>query len=408
MIMNEKPKIFVIDDDLLNIESILDFMGKDYDVFGVKSCKNALAEAENIIPDIILLDIVMPDSNGYEICRVFKKSEIIKDIPVIFISGLNQVFDKVKAFDSGCVDYITKPFNQSELLSRVQTQIKLYHLHKELEQYKNSLEEKVKVRTIALENEIEKRKKMEEEKTEREKSLLRAQRLASLGSLSSAVAHEIRQPLQLIKMISDTILFRYKKKGNLDELDEKNYKNLEDLSKGVERINNIINNMQKLFKSSSDKIEFTRLNINLIIENLVKMYSQRLKNHFISLELILHPDVPEINGEEILLIQIISNIINNSIDAMDSIEKDNKKIIISTKLISGTVEILISDNASGIQETIKEKIFEPLFTTKLNNQNMGMGLFLVYNIVKSFDGSIDFFNNDMNGATFKICFNPAC
>jgi len=251
---------------------------------------------------------------------------------------------------------------------------------------------------------ITERKKLESEKIEREKSLLQSQKLASLSSLSSAIAHEIRQPLLLIKMVVDTIILRFNKKDELDLFDKKNFKNLKVLSSGVERINSIISNMQRLFKFTNEKCILIDQSLNEVIDNVASAYQEKLINCSISLQLSLDSTIPLIKGNEVLLIQVISNILDNSIDSLIHIDKPDKKICISTTFSSNKIELLIGDNGVEISSESIKKVFDPLYTTKSNNQNIGIGLFLVYNIVKSLNGSVEAINNDMNGTTFKIVF----
>lgn len=145
----EKPKsgagqpanILVVDDTSANLQ-VLAGMLKDrgYKVRPVPGGKLALAAAERDPPDLILLDINMPEMNGYEVCERLKGDDRLKGIPVIFISALTESLDKVKAFATGGVDYITKPFQMEELHARVETHLKLRRLQIELEEYSRHLE----------------------------------------------------------------------------------------------------------------------------------------------------------------------------------------------------------------------------------------------------------------------------
>ncbi len=133
--------ILVVDDTPANLQ-VLAGMLKDrgYKVRPVPSGKLALLAARRDPPDLILLDINMPEMNGYEVCEQLKADDNLKGIPIIFISALTEPLDKVKAFATGGVDYITKPFQMEELHARVQTHLKLRHLQVELEEYSRHLE----------------------------------------------------------------------------------------------------------------------------------------------------------------------------------------------------------------------------------------------------------------------------
>jgi two-component system cell cycle sensor histidine kinase/response regulator CckA len=143
--------ILIVDDVADNLKILSEqLMSKGYTVRPVTSGELALKTIETALPDIILLDIKMPNMDGYEVCRRLKANEKTKDIPIIFISALDEVTDKIKAFGSGGVDYITKPFQSLEVLARVRTHLELYDVKKSLEDMNANLEKKVMERTEEL------------------------------------------------------------------------------------------------------------------------------------------------------------------------------------------------------------------------------------------------------------------
>lgn len=136
----DKPNILVVDDTPANLQLLASVLKeRGYKTRPVPSGMLALQAALIEPPDLILLDINMPDMNGFEVCQSLKADEKLKDIPVIFISALNEVLDKVKAFAVGGVDYITKPFQFDEVQARVDTHLKLWHLQQELEKHNRQL-----------------------------------------------------------------------------------------------------------------------------------------------------------------------------------------------------------------------------------------------------------------------------
>jgi putative two-component system response regulator len=138
------PDILIVDDEPANLQVLTGILKqKGYKVRPASSGLQALQGAEIEQPDLILLDINMPDMNGYEVCKKLKENNYLKEIPVIFISALNETIDKIKAFSAGGVDYVTKPFHIEEVLSRVDTHLKLHFLQIDLEKYNTRLEELV-------------------------------------------------------------------------------------------------------------------------------------------------------------------------------------------------------------------------------------------------------------------------
>lgn len=162
-----KKDILIIDDMADNLRVLSSILTRDgYNVRKALNWQMALTATQTVLPDLILLDIMMPEVDGYEICQTFKAWEVTADIPVIFISALDDVFDKVKAFRVGGVDYITKPFEFQEVLVRVQNQLALRSARLEILKLNVELEHRVKQRTGELEKALE---KLQEEITSRQK-----------------------------------------------------------------------------------------------------------------------------------------------------------------------------------------------------------------------------------------------
>jgi len=153
--MKEKEKdhgkVLIVDDTVSIINMVkTTLLNKGYQVLIATSGQNAIKSAQLAQPDLILLDILMPEMDGYETCKRLKKDNKTKDIPVLFMSALTDVFDKVKAFKLGAVDYVTKPINVEELLARINTQVSLYKMQQKLIETNILLEEKVEERTKEL------------------------------------------------------------------------------------------------------------------------------------------------------------------------------------------------------------------------------------------------------------------
>ena len=132
--MPEAAKILVVDDTPANIGVLLEALeNADYEVLGAESGTSALAQLEHVIPDLILLDVMMPGMDGFETCRRLRDKDEWKNIPVLFMTALDEPKQKVRAFEVGAVDYIVKPFFEQEVLARVQTHLELRKLRRNLE-----------------------------------------------------------------------------------------------------------------------------------------------------------------------------------------------------------------------------------------------------------------------------------
>jgi two-component system sensor histidine kinase/response regulator len=143
--------IMVVDDNPANLKLLEDMLlGEGYEVHSFPRGMLALAEAARNPPDVILLDVNMPEMNGYEVCERLKATEAIAGIPVIFLSALSETHDKMKAFRSGAADYISKPFQLEEVHARVETHLKIHDLQRALQRQNEHLEETVAARTHEL------------------------------------------------------------------------------------------------------------------------------------------------------------------------------------------------------------------------------------------------------------------
>lgn len=164
------PEILIADDTLNDLKLLSEFLSDNN--YGVRSVTNgtlALASVRKAQPDLILLDITMPDLSGYEVCRQLKQDPKTEEIPVIFISALHEPLDRIKAFTAGGVDYITKPYDIGEVLARIECQLARHFTLNQIQKFNNQLEQRVKERTTqltqinqSLQQEIEERKKIEQ------------------------------------------------------------------------------------------------------------------------------------------------------------------------------------------------------------------------------------------------------
>jgi two-component system sensor histidine kinase/response regulator len=189
--MEQRGYIMIVDDNPANLKLLEDMLCQQtYQVRAFPRGRLALRAAEQKPPDLILLDINMPELNGYEVCERLKTNRKLADIPVIFLSALNEVQDKVKAFSAGAVDYISKPFEFQEVHARVATHLKLYELQRGLELQNERLEEAVAARTHEL--------------AEANRRLIVLDR--SKSEFLGIISHEFRTPLNGLLGVGDLIL----------------------------------------------------------------------------------------------------------------------------------------------------------------------------------------------------------
>ena len=376
-----KADILVVDDTPANLKLLSSMLNANgYKVRPASSGAIALRSVESKLPDLILLDIRMPEMDGFEVCTKLKENPYSKDIPVIFISAMDDIRDKVKAFNVGGIDYVTKPFEPEEVLARINTHISLRSLQTEMQE-----------QNILL-------KQLMKKQQEQEQVMIEQSRMAAMGEMISAIAHQWRQPLNILALYIQDIHGAYE----ADEIDEEYVdKVVSNSMKQITFMSSTIDDFRNFFTPNKEKENFS------IIEQLNKtidLLRPQLKAHNIAIE--LNNNDCRIWGYPNEFQQVALNLINNAKDAILENQQKNDElkglITIDSKQDGSNYKILFLDNGGGIEENILHKIFEPYFTTKFPQNGTGVGLYMVKEIIgRHYNGSVTVANKE-NGAEFTI------
>lgn len=256
------------------------------------------------------------------------------------------------------------------------------------------------VQFVCMLRDITEQVKMNREKQRLQEQSSRAQRLASLSTISAGIAHEINQPLNTMRVIVDGMLY-WHKRGRLPE-DDKIIKNLHKISAQVGRVDEIIKHMRSLVGSGS-ATELELCNLNDAVGDALGVLGRQLTSHRINVVKKLAKDLPGVLGNAHRLEEIVINLLVNAMHALDKADSVSEKKIKCLTCVSGEKVILeISDNATGISVDIKDSIFDLFFTTKDTGEGMGLGLSIVQTLLSGFNGQIEAYNNEKGGATFRV------
>ena len=398
--------IFIVDDNTANLSVLSQFLDEvGFSVRVAKDGNSALRKIAYEQPSLILLDIMMPGMDGFETCQHLKASAKTKEIPIIFMTALSDTVDKVKGLSMGAVDYITKPFQQDEVLARIRLQLKLRALSREIEQQNISLQKEVEQRRAAeaaLQDTIQKLKTTQQQMIAQEK-------LASLGSLTAGIAHELRNPLNF------AINYAESSRELLDELqgivtifaDKLEAEAVEEVSELIldlqensiaihqhgMRAEKIISSMMQHARADGVNPQITCLNA-LVSEAVEFTYhSLRAKEH--GFNVTVREDYDDAIGELKVIPSALSRALINLLDNAfyTVLERDQEDVTdnngnfyepqvwVQTARIKDGVEIRIRDNGKGVPPELRNQIFQPFVTTKPTGQGTGLGLSMSHDIV---------------------------
>ncbi len=380
--------ILVVDDNQVNVSVISKILLKnDYSVVTAYNGREALERVKEKTPALILLDIMMPQMDGYETCRKLKQDPATAEIPVLFISALDETSSVLKGFEAGGVDYVPKPFESRELLARVGTHVKLANISRENRLYAE---------------------KMEALASERAKALIHADRLVTLGILSAGVAHEINNPTTAISVSIQTFELLWEEIKALIKVqsDEQNacwgqidleliQQLINGIREGVKRVTAITGAMKGYARQSDERLDLCDL--HQVIDQGLALCANRLK-YDISVEKQFDPGLPPVKINRQKFEQVIINLVINAADAME----DRGRLFIVTTHDQKAVRVEISDTGSGIPPGMIDRIWEPFITTKPPEKGTGLGLSIVKGIIEEYEGTIKAQNNPLGGAQFII------
>jgi len=365
----QRPDVLIVDDTTANLQLLTEMLRKcEYRVRPVPSGRLALQAILNQKPDLILLDIDMPEMNGYEVCAYLKAEETLKDIPVLFISALNDTTDKVKAFAVGGVDYITKPFRFEEVEARVQTHLKLRRFQLELETQNRQLQETY--------DQLKKLENLQE-------------------NLTHMIIHDMRSPLQGIMGYMEVLEDEAGQKLSVDEL------GMLIAARSSGRILlGMVNSLLDVSRLEHGKmpLSVTNTDLDALIQNALDSLGSLTKRVSISYQKLPTPAM--VNCDANLIMRVIANLVGNAIKFTPA----GNKVSVSIERIENAVKLRVADTGRGIPREYHEKIFEKFGQIETQKQrdvsSTGLGLTFCKLAVEAHGGEIGVESELDKGSTF--------
>ena len=354
--------ILIIDDTPDNLRVLANILTEQgYNVRKALNGQMALKACERLLPDLILLDIMMPHINGYELCQHLKADEKTRQIPVIFISALDESLDKVKAFSVGGADYITKPFQLEEVLARVKNQLTIRQLHDRLGKQNARLQQ------------------LNEELQHANEELRRSN--DELQQFTSIVSHDLQSPLQTISLSLELIIFQYKE-GISAKVESHILKSLN----GVRKMQRLIKELLEYSRVGRGTEEFQPTDCKAVLEEALGNLEQEIAASGAS---ITYSDLPTVMGDRTQLMQLFQNLISNAIKFRHPSVTPRIKISAEAQQ-GGKWRVGVHDNGIGIEPQHFERIFE--IFQRLHNSTeyagTGIGMSICKKIVEFHGGRL--------------------
>jgi len=355
----KKASILIVDDNPQNLQLLGSIVyNKGYNVCISASGENALESICQHSPDLILLDIQMPEMDGFEVCEILKSNPITRDIPIIFLTAVSDSENIVRGFEMGAADYITKPFNKNELIARIATHIEL----------KLSREKLIELNAVK-------------------------------DKFFSIIAHDLRNPAFALKLLLHQLVKDY---SSFNEQEIIQY--LKGLEDATDNLHVLIEDLLLWSKSQWGglAINFETLNIKDIVDNKIAQCQSAANNKDIEIRSTVGKDI-YVNADEMMLKTVLLNLISNAI----KFTKDHGLIKISTKTIDKHILVSVEDSGSGMNDCDLKKLFSIDQSINLKGSDKdeevnGLGLILCKEFTERNGGTISAKSEKDKGSTF--CF----
>ncbi|MCJ8268581.1 MAG: ATP-binding protein [Psychrosphaera sp.] len=381
-------RILLVDDEPVNRQVLNNHLSmQNYELIEAPGGHEALKAIDKDGPfDLILLDVMMPQISGYEVCSKLRETYAANDLPVIFLTAKNQVTDMVQSFAVGANDYLTKPVSKQELLARVETHLKFLDIHR-------NLEGKVLERTMEL--------------IKIQQQLIQSEKMAALGTLTAGVAHEINNPNNFVQVstgvlerdLTDLHQFLIELAGDAEEEVLASFKtrfnllyaHLSTIKDGTERIKLIVQDLRAF--TQLDSAEEKTVVVTDLLQSTINLVSSQYQTiiSFVT----DFKNQPELYCLPAQLNQVFMHLIVNACYAIETKQQgddgstdDKGEIVVGCQVIDDSIEITIKDNGCGMTEQTKTKLFEPFYTTKEVGDGTGLGLSISFGIVQKHNGEI--------------------
>lgn len=369
---SSKPKALIADDEPDMLRFLVSQLGAHFQIFEAVDGQQAVDKASQFLPDVILLDMMMPEKDGLQVCRELRAKTATRNIPIILLTARADEETKLTALSAGASDFLSKPFSTTELHVRVNNLVQQHELQRKLARQNQILESALDDLQTAM-----------RDLKDTQAQLVQAEKLAGLGRMSAGIIHEINNPLNFTK----TGLYSLRKKEKfLPDTEREDFAEvIRDIEEGVDRVRTIVSDLRSFTHPDAENVD--DVDIGKVVTSALRLVSSELK------ETKVQNDIPEgftVPGNQNKLVQVFINFLQNSVDAIRRRQPPVSEplIRISARAEGDRKLVIIRDNGEGIQPENMGKIFDPFFTTKDVGEGMGLGLSICYKLIANSGGRI--------------------
>ena len=362
----ERPRALIAEDEPDMLRFLRSQLSAHFEVLEAVDGQQAIEAASQFLPDIIVLDMMMPEKDGLEVCRELRRQEPTRTIPIVLLTARADEATKLEALAAGASDFLTKPFSTTELHLRLKNLVDAYQAQQALAAHSRRLEATL------------------EQLKATETQLVQSEKLASLGRLSAGIIHGIINPLNYV----ETALYTLRSKRNGFPGDHRaDYEGvLDDVEDGIKRVRNIILDLRAFAQPNPE--QFDQVNVGTVVSLALRFLGPEWKDK-VRIETRIAEDHTAWSNQNALL-QVLLNLLQNSLDALrrKTFVSEEPTIWIEGSQEDGSYTLTIRDNGEGITPEHLGKIFDPFFTTKDVGEGMGLGLSICYRIIEQHRGKI--------------------
>lgn len=392
--MPPHSRILIVDDEEANVTLLAFILQREGypEVRTTTDSRQVAAIFPEFKPDLVLLDLSMPYLDGFGVMEVLRAGQGDAFLPILMLTADVSPATKRRALASGANDFLTKPFENEEVVLRCKNLLHARRLHLELQDQNHVLEEKVRQRTHDLEQTMAELKATQHKNVQQE-------RLRALGQMSTGVAHDFNNQLTVILGYSELLLLNDARMLSNKAMSAQYLKTINTAARDSALV---ANRLREFHRPREEGDIFLAVDLEKVLKEAAlitqpKWKSQaRAAGQAVTIRLEIDP-VPSVAGNGAELREAVANLILNAVDAMPN----GGVITLRTRRLPDAVLIEIDDTGEGMTEEVRERCLEPFFTTK-GEENSGLGLSTVYGIVKRHEGYLDVISEVGRGTTFFL------